>query len=88
MDSLLGDIEQSVAVGNTFRMTKSLSNKRNGNKFIQPSKDLQGNQIMDDAQQLDSWATFLDAKFAAGPYEPVVMLDDDEGAEIHSFHLP
>ena len=39
VDSLLGDIEQAVAVGNSkevFRITKSLSNKRNGNKFIQP----------------------------------------------------
>ena len=85
VDSLLGDIEQAVAVGNikeVFRITKSLSNKRNGNKFIQPSKDLLGNQIVDDAQQLDSWATFLDSKFAAGPNEQEVMLDDNDEPEI------
>ena len=80
VDSILEDIEQADSVGNTkevFRLSKSLSNKRNGNKFIQPSVDSQGNEIMNDDQQLDSWATFLDNKFAARPGEPEIMLDDE-----------
>ena len=66
----------------TTRLSKSLSNKRNGNRFVQPSVDLHGNRIMDNEQQNEAWATFLEKKFAARPGEPEVTFANSDAVEI------
>ena len=78
--NILTDIEKEDRIGNckeVFRLTKSLSNKRKGNQFVQPSVDIHGNEIETTEQQLDAWAEFLEPKFAARANEPIIDLSDN-----------
>ena len=86
IENLITDMENANAVGNTaevHRIAKQLSTKQNGNKFNQPSKDKNGNQITSTSQQLEAWADFIEQKFAARDNEPVVNLNspNDEVVE-------
>jgi hypothetical protein len=76
--NIVEDMEKAGSVGNyteVFKLSKRLSSK-NGSAFTQPSKDHLGNPITSTEQQLESWAIFLEKKFAASPQEPSVDLDD------------
>ena len=64
-----------------YRLSKSLATKRKCNAFIQPSVDHLGNEITSTEQQLESWAVFLEDKFAARPNEPVIDLSEPGNAE-------
>ncbi len=44
---------------------------------IQPTVDLQGNQITNNEHQLNAWAEFLEKKFAGRADEPDVLLPED-----------
>ena len=57
------------------QIAKRLTNKDNGSSFCQPSKDNKGNPITSVEQQLESWADFLQIKFAARTDEPAVDLN-------------
>ena len=66
VESVLQDIEHAYAQGNStdvFRLTKSLSNKKSTNLFVQPAKDCNGNPITSAEEQQEAWATFLEGKF-------------------------
>ena len=72
VDQICSDIEAADRVGDTtsvYKIAKVLTSKGNGNKFCQPSIDEHGNQITSTEQQLESWAVFLEKKFAARPDE-------------------
>ena len=58
---------------------ETLETKRKCNAFIQPSVDHLGNEITSTEQQLESWAVFLEDKFAARPNEPVIDLSEPTG---------
>lgn len=84
VNSVLTDIEKEGSVGNiteVYRLSKSLSTKRSGNAFVQPSVDLQGNEITSSEQQLEAWAVFLEEKFAARPNEPEIDLQQTPANE-------
>ena len=89
VDSIAEDVEKCNKSGNTremFRLAKSLTPKGNGNRYIQPSTDNNGDLITSTDQQLDSWAEFLEDKFKARPNEPEVHLPgvelDEDIAEL------
>ena len=79
VENILTDIEREGSAGNiteVYRLSKSLATKRKCNAFIQPSVDHLGNEITSTEQQLESWAIFLEDKFAARPNEPVIDLSE------------
>ena len=60
-----------------YRQSKQLASNKSGKSFIQPTTDLQGEQIVSSDQQLSAWADFLEAKFSSRENEPDVVLTDD-----------
>ena len=81
---VLQDIERLNSAGNIremYRRAKSLTSKGNGNRFIQPSTDKNGDIITTTEQQLDSWAVFLEDKFKALPNEPEIVIPERGSSE-------
>ena len=67
VDGVLNDMQAAERGGNTrevSRLTRVLSGKRQS-RFVNPSKDLNGNRLTTHGQLLDEWSTFLGAKFAS-----------------------
>ena len=60
-----------------YRLAKQISKKKSGKSYIQPSVDMQDQQVTSTDQQLNAWAEFLEQKFSARDNEPEVALPDD-----------
>ena len=82
VEGVLCDIEQANSAGNTtevFKHAKQLSSRGEGNRFVQPILDNNGDPITTTEQQHQLWADFLEQKFAAIPNDPEVDLSDIPG---------
>ena len=80
IENVLTDIEREDQAGNSrevYRLAKQISKKKSSKSYIQPSVDMQGQQITNTDQQLDAWAEFLEQKFSARDNEPEVALAYD-----------
>ena len=64
-------------MGEVYRLAKQIYKKKSGKSYIQPSVDMQGQQVTSTDQQLNAWTEFLEQKFSARDNEPEVMLPDD-----------